>query len=133
MSPEHREYAELLLQKSRAELGAAHTLIATEDWAAHVVGFLLQQTVEKALKSVLAAHEIEIPHTHNLGELSKLLIAETEIPMPAALINVDWLTPWGVTFRYDDPSVSLDTDAGLAAATAAIGLAEEILGEDRAG
>jgi HEPN domain-containing protein len=131
LSPEHREYAELLIQKSRDELGAAETLIATEDWAAHVVGFLLQQTVEKALKSILAAREIEIPHTHNLGELSKLLLAETGILMPAALNDVDWLTPWGVTFRYDDPSISLDTDAGLAAATAAIGLAEEVLDEDR--
>jgi HEPN domain-containing protein len=131
LSPEHREYAELLLQKSRDELGAAQTLIATEDWAAHVVGFLLQQTVEKALKSILAAREIEIPHTHNLGELTKLLVAETDIAMPAALNDVDWLTPWGVTFRYDDPSISLDTDAGLAAATAAIGLAEEVLEEDR--
>jgi HEPN domain-containing protein len=131
LSPEHREYAELLLQKSRDELGAAQTLIATEDWAAHVVGFLLQQTVEKALKSVLAAREIEIPHTHNLGELSKLLLAATDIQMPAALDDVDWLTPWGVTFRYDDPSISLDTDGGLAAATAAIALAQEILDEDR--
>jgi hypothetical protein len=84
LSPEHREYAELLLQKSRSELGAAQTLIATEDWAPHVVGFLLQQTVEKALKAILAAREI----------------------------------------------VSLDIDAGLAAATAAIGLAEETLDED---
>jgi hypothetical protein len=48
LSPEHREYAELLLQKARDELGAAQTLIATEDYAARVVGFLMQQTVEKA-------------------------------------------------------------------------------------
>ncbi len=34
LSPEHREYAELLLQKARDELGAAQTLIATEDSAA---------------------------------------------------------------------------------------------------
>jgi HEPN domain-containing protein len=129
LSPEHREYAELLLQKSRDELGAARTLIATDDWAPHVVGFLLQQTVEKALKSTLAARETEIPHTHNLGELTKLLPAATDISMPAALDDVDWLTPWGVTFRYDDPSFSLDIDAGLAAATAAIALAEETLDE----
>jgi HEPN domain-containing protein len=129
LSPEHQEYAELLLQKSRDEFGAAQTLIATEDWAAHVVGFLLQQTVEKALKSILAAREIEIPHTHNLGELSDL-VAETGVSAPAALSDVDWLTPWGVTFRYDDPSVSLDTDAALEAATAAIALAEETLAQD---
>jgi HEPN domain-containing protein len=129
LSPEHREYAELLLQKARDELGAAQTLISTEDYAAHVVGFLLQQTVEKALKSVLAAREIEIPHTHDLEELVELLVTD-EVPLRQALVEVDWLTPWGVTFRYDDPSVPLDPDKGLEAATAAIGLAEEILGED---
>jgi HEPN domain-containing protein len=128
LSPEHREYAELLLQKSRDELGAAQTLIATEDWAPHVVGFLLQQTVEKAMKSILAAGEIEIPYTHDLGELSELL-TENDISIPPSLRKLDWLTPWGVTFRYDDPSISFDTDAGLTAATAAIGLAEETLAE----
>ena len=126
MSPEHREYAELLLQKAREELGAAQTLIATQDYAAHVVGFLLQQAVEKALKSVLAAREIEIPHTHDLGELLGLL-ADMELSVPPALAVADWLTPWGVTFRYDDPSTSLDPENGLEAAAAAIGLAEQIL------
>jgi HEPN domain-containing protein len=129
LSPEHREYAELLLQKARDEWSAAQTLIATEGHAAHVVGFLLQQTVEKALKSVLAARETEIPHTHNLGEVVKLL-SSTGVFLSPALIEVDWLTPWGVTFRYDDPSVPLDPDKGLEAASAAVGLAEEILGED---
>ena len=80
------------------------------------------------MKSVLAASEIEIPHTHDLEELVELHATE-EVPLRPALVEVDWLTPWGVTFRYDDPSVPLDTDKGLEAATAAIGLAEEILGE----
>jgi HEPN domain-containing protein len=129
LSPEHREYAELLLQKARGELGAAQTLIATENYAAHVVGFLLQQTVEKALKSVLAARETEIPHTHDLEELVKLL-ASTGVSLRPALVEVDWLTPWGVTFRYDDPIVPLDADRGLEAATAAIGLAAQTLDEE---
>jgi HEPN domain-containing protein len=129
LSPEHREYAELLVQKSRDELNAAQTLMATDDWAPHVVGFLLQQTVEKAMKSVLAAREIEIPHTHDLGELSERL-SESGVRMPSTLGSIDWLTPWGVTFRYDDPGISLDTSAGLDAAHDAVGLAEEALAED---
>jgi hypothetical protein len=40
------------------------------------------------------------------------------------------LTPWAVDFRYEDETADLDTDAALEAATAAIGLAEEILDED---
>jgi HEPN domain-containing protein len=129
LSPEHREYAELLIQKAREEFGAAQTLVATEDYAAHVVGFLLQQAVEKAMKSVLAAREIEIPYTHNLGDLLKRF-ESAGIAVPPSLASAEWLTPWGVTFRYDDPSEGLDLDKGLKAATAAIALAEGILGED---
>jgi hypothetical protein len=80
------------------------------------------------VKSVLAARETEIPHTHNLGEVVKLLTS-TGVSLSPALVEVDWLTPWGVTFRYDEPSVPLDVDKGLTAATAAIGLAEETLEE----
>ena len=129
MSPEHREYAELLLQKAREELGAAQTLVATDDYAAHVVGFLLQQAVEKAMKSVLAAREIEIPYTHNLGDLLKRFEA-VGITVPPSLASAEWLTPWGVTFRYDDPTEGLDLDKGLGAATAAIALAEGALADD---
>jgi HEPN domain-containing protein len=126
LSPEHREYAELLLQKARDESSAARTLIATDDYAAHIVGFLLQQAVEKAFKSVLAAHETEIPHTHDLEALVKLL-ASIGVSLQPVLVESDWLTPWGVAFRYDDPIVPLDTDKGLEAADAAIGLAARTL------
>ncbi len=44
--------------------------------------------------------------------------------------SVVWLTPWGTTFRYEDPGDDLDTDAALEAATAAIDLAEEALAQD---
>ena len=66
-TPEHREVAGLLLQKAREDLSAAQVLVATEDQADHVIGFHLQQAVEKALKSVLADRAIEIPRTHDLG------------------------------------------------------------------
>lgn len=68
-TPEHREVAKLLLQKAREDLSAAQVLVATEDQADHIIGFHLQQAVEKALKSILAEHAIEIPRTHDLGYL----------------------------------------------------------------
>lgn len=68
-TPEHREVAQLLLQKAREDLSAAQALIATEDQADHVIGFHLQQAVEKALKAVLADRAIEIPRTHDLAYL----------------------------------------------------------------
>lgn len=71
-TPEHREVAKRLLQKAREDLSAAQALIATEDQADHVIGFHLQQTVEKALKAALAERMIEIPRTHDLGYLVEL-------------------------------------------------------------
>lgn len=123
-TPEHREVAKLLLQKAREDLSAAQVLVATEDQADHVIGFHLQQTVEKALKSVLASHAIEIPRTHDLGYLVELLRGiDREIPEQVA--SSDWLTPWGVLFRYDDnPNDSLDRDKALEASAAAIAFAE---------
>jgi hypothetical protein len=41
----------------------------------------------------------------------------------------DWLTPWGVLFRYDDdPAISLDRDKALEAAAAVIAPAEQLVG-----
>src|SRR5262245_50927478 len=40
-TPEHREVAQLLLQKAREDLSAAQALIATEDQADYVIGFHL--------------------------------------------------------------------------------------------
>lgn len=126
-TPEHHEVAQLLLQKAREDFSAAQTLVATEDQADHVIGFHLQQAVEKALKAVLAGRAVEIPRTHDLGYLVELLEG-LEIEIPEAVSLSDWLTPWGVLFRYDSYPEALDRDKGLEAATAAIGLAEELSG-----
>ena len=64
-TPEHREVAQLLIQKAREDLSAARVLVAAEDQADHVIGFHLQQAVEKALKAVLTGAKIEIPRTHD--------------------------------------------------------------------
>lgn len=127
-TPEHREVAKLLLQKAREDLSAAQALVATEDQADHVIGFHLQQAVEKSLKAVLAARMAEIPRTHDLGYLVELLEnLGTEVPKPVALS--DWLTPWGVLFRYDDNPDDLDRDKALEAATTTISFADQTVGE----
>lgn len=129
-TPEHREVAQLLLQKAREDLSAAQALIATENQADHVIGFHLQQTVEKALKSVLASYSIEIPRTHDLGYLVELF-SDIDLKIPERVASSDWLTPWGVLFRYDDdPNDSLDRDKALGASTAAIAFAEAASGSD---
>jgi HEPN domain-containing protein len=130
-TPEHREVAKLLLRKALEDLSAAQVLVATEDQADHVIGFHLQQAVEKALKSILAEHAIEIPRTHDLGYLVELL-GSLDLDVPESVASSDWLTPWGVLFRYDDdPNDSLDRDRGLEASAAAIALAEHLLATER--
>jgi hypothetical protein len=66
---------EVLLQKARDDLASARTLIASDGYAIHVVGFLLQQAVEKAMKS-------------GLGQGDR-----------NSLATVDWLTPFATTNR----------------------------------
>lgn len=127
-TPEHREVAQLLLQKAREDLSAAQVLVATEDQADHVIGFHLQQAVEKALKAVLAERTIEIPHTHDLGYLVELL-ESLEIEMPGLVASSDWLTPWGVLFRYDDNPDDLDRDKALEAATTTISFSDQLVGD----
>lgn len=65
--PEIENVSSVLLRKAREDLSAAQTLIASENQSGDVIGFHLQQAVEKALKSLLAARNREVPHTHNLG------------------------------------------------------------------
>lgn len=128
-TPEHREVAKLLLRKAREDLSAAQVLVATENQADHVIGFHLQQAVEKALKSILADHATEIPRTHDLSYLVELL-SDGDIDVPKQVASSDWLTPWGVLFRYDDdPNDSLNRDKALDAAITTIDFADQIVGD----
>jgi HEPN domain-containing protein len=115
-----------MVDRARADLRTARQLLAVEDGDETIIGFHLQQAIEKALKAVLAGNEIEIPYTHDLAKLITAL-ATNGLGVPAGVASVAWLTPWGTTFRYEDPGNDLDTDAALEAATAAINLAEEAL------
>jgi HEPN domain-containing protein len=115
-----------MVDRARADLRAARQLLAAEDGDETIIGFHLHQAVEKALKAVLAGNEIEIPYTHDLAKLIAAL-STNELDVPAGVASIVWLTPWGTTFRYEDPGNDLDTDAALEAATAAIDLAEEAL------
>jgi HEPN domain-containing protein len=91
-TPEHLEVAGLLLEKARGDLAAARVLAADENQTDHVVGFHAQQAVEKSIKAVLAAGEIEIPLTHDIRYLAKLCTDTKELPEDVA--GSGWLTPW---------------------------------------
>jgi HEPN domain-containing protein len=52
------------------------------------------------LKAGLAARGVDYPKTHNLRVLIELLSAEG-IRLPEQLAEIDRLTQFGTTFRYD--------------------------------
>jgi HEPN domain-containing protein len=84
----------------------AFQILAREP-AAHIsiVCFHAQQAVEKALKAVLYAHQIEFRRTHNLTDLGHL-IRQSGVSLPIDNDALDLLNPFTVLFRYDDIEVT---------------------------
>jgi HEPN domain-containing protein len=76
-----------------------------------------QQAVEKAFKVAIVLAEAELPHAHDLDLLIEQAAARA--PLPGELAGVDWLTPWAVAMRYDEPTTALDRAAAVAAAESA--------------
>ncbi len=70
--------------------------------------FHAQQSVEKALKAVLTAHEIHFRYTHDLEALFQLL-TNAETSPPCTIEQLRRLTPFAVEFRYDDVAIPLIT------------------------
>lgn len=125
-SPEHVEYAELLLRRAEEDLRACRVLAEASDIADSAVGFHAQQAVEKALKAAIVLAEDELPRSHDLEMLAEQ--AACRAPLPEELAGVKWLTPWGVAMRYDEPTDALDRDAAVAAAASACQWAKTLIG-----
>lgn len=117
-TPEQREYAELLLERAKSDLGACSVLMANEDMLDDVVGFHAQQAIEKALKAVLVLADVDFPRSHDLRELADIAI-DTGIELPSSIQGARWLTPWAAQLRYEilEP---LDRDAAYATARDAV-------------
>ncbi|MHB1808829.1 MAG: HEPN domain-containing protein [Solirubrobacteraceae bacterium] len=126
--PEHVEVAQLLLEKATGDLAALRVLATDPNQADHVVGFHAQQAVEKSIKAVLASREVEIPMTHDLGYLVKLVDA-----LPEEFADSRWLTPWAGGWRYDTEGSPVDRDKALAVAESAVGWARTIVPDASAG
>lgn len=89
-----------MAQQGEADLTAAEILAAAETYDYFTCAFHCQQAAEKFLKAFLVCHQIEFRKTHDLGELLKLA-SQAELP------GCEWLTPFGIEFRYpgDQPEV----------------------------
>jgi len=121
--PEHVDLAELFLRKAASDLAAARTLAADIEQQDDVVGFHLQQAVEKSFKAVLALGAVKVRATHDLDFLVDLL-KENGIDPPSPLNDADWLSPWAVSARYDDDAEVLDRGEALVFAASALDWAQ---------
>ena len=80
---------------ARAELGKQVEDILYEDLC-----FDAQQSVEKALKGLMAFLGIEIPKTHSIGYLLGLIDESGKAKVPENLKDAAVLTDYAVTARY---------------------------------
>jgi HEPN domain-containing protein len=116
-----RDLARVLLDRADDDIRLVRRVVDDADIADAIVGFHAQQAVEKAIKAVLAAREIEYAKTHALGYLIGL-VETNGIDAPPAVLDASELSPWAVDFRYEtDDEPALNRVATLA-------LIEEIRG-----
>jgi HEPN domain-containing protein len=69
-----------------------------------IIGFHAQQSVEKAMKAVMAIAGITYPRSHDLVQLCDMLVA-TNISCPLSRDTLESLNPYAVSSRYN-----LETD-----------------------
>jgi len=93
------DFVQCWLAKAEGDLRAAEILLAGLGGHGEVVGFHSQQAAEKFMKAYLVRHQIEFAKKHDLALLRKL-ISKTDEQLAAQLAFADWLTPFGVEFRY---------------------------------
>lgn len=102
MSRPDAERAQAFLARADADLAAVRALETLDTVPDEIVGFHGQQTAEKLLKAVLAAHDVDFPRTHSLRFLLDLL-ADHALAPPSELHGVSELYPFGVQLRYEAP------------------------------
>lgn len=107
-----QELARLLLQKAHQDLVLVTNVSASEAIADEIVGFHVQQAIEKAIKAVLTRLGIQYEYTHDLSLLYEQVTQAGIIP-PTRLEVVEEFTAFAVQFRYTlYQTPNFDRDAG---------------------
>jgi HEPN domain-containing protein len=122
-----RDLARGWLKKSKNDLEAAQLLLR-ENGPTDTICFHCQQSVEKALKSILALRGEQIPKTHDLEEIQEIILKAEQIDS-LAKFDLEELTDYGVDVRYDfefEPSGNDSKDA-LKLATQVFDVASQII------
>ncbi len=104
--------ASMLLGKAKGDFHAACCLAKNTESSPWTVGFHAQQTVEKALKSVLQLAGIGYPFSHDLEILLKI-VEQANISEPPHSTNLPYLTPFASWQRYESNNESEEPPLGI--------------------
>jgi HEPN domain-containing protein len=115
---------DLFVSKAASDLAAARSLAADPEQSDDVVGFHAQQAVEKPLKAVIAIRGLEIPRSHDI-ELLLRLLDPGDSTLPGELAEAGWLNPWAVTMRYDETIAALERGSAMRVAESCLTWAGE--------
>jgi len=96
-----RALAATLLARAREDTRTLEALIGA-DVPDRAVGFHAEQVVEKSLKAVLAERELDYRHSHDIGYLIELAVANGIEP-PSGLGEARRLRPFAAELRYEHP------------------------------
>lgn len=97
-----RERALVLLEKAAQDEALVEKVLTSLDISDEIIGFHCQQAAEKLLKALLAELAVPFARTHNIRHLM-ILLSDAGCPVPDGLQDMDTLTPFGTTFRYEWP------------------------------
>lgn len=104
-----REQALLLLRKAAQDEALLEQVLTSERVSDEIIGFHCQQAAEKLLKALLSHLSVRFRKTHEIGALADLL-AKSGCPLPAEFEDLDFLTPFGAVYRYEDYDSELALD-----------------------
>ena len=123
-----QELARLLLQKARQDFDLVVSVTDDHAVADEIVGFHIQQTVEKAIKASLTRLGIQYEFTHDLSILYRQA-ENSGLTLPASIDTVEELTVFAVQFRYllYQEKQGFDRNAGLALAEEFVKWADTII------
>lgn len=103
------------LNRARQDVRSARRLLIDPP-EIEVAAYHVQQAVEKAIKSYLAAEAIRYPRgggaDHDLKALASLILEAD--PLHVQALSLSYLTPWATACRYpaDDPMTAEPPPAG---------------------
>lgn len=98
---ESLEQARILLLRAGDDAFMMRRLLEHPESPYWGIGFHAQQAAEKAIKAVLAAHQVVFPFTHDLKLLLNLL-KRNNISPPPEQNEITALIPYGALLRYDE-------------------------------